>query len=156
MSRNEELYQFASEYLVGGVSSSSRVDKALGRPFYMTRGSGSKVYDLDGKEYIDLCTSHGASLLGHNNPKIKQAILKVLDMGILCSGETEYQSQLAQKIVNLVPAAELVRFTSSGTEATMHCIRLAREYTGKDKIIKFEGHFHGFHDCVMYSYQAPL
>ena len=114
------------------------------------------MYDLDGREYIDLCCSHGATILGHNNAKIKQAIKKALEMGIVCSYETEYQSQLAKKIVDLVPCAELVRFTCSGTEATMHSIRLAREYTKKEKIIKFEGHFHGYHDYVQYSWSPPL
>jgi glutamate-1-semialdehyde 2,1-aminomutase len=77
-------------------------------------------------------------------------------MGIICANETEYHSQLAKKIVELTPCAELVRFTCSGTEATMHCIRLAREFTGKDKILKFEGHFHGYHDYVDYSVHPPL
>ena len=152
----KDLFEFASQYLVGGVSSSIRLNPVLGYPFYVSRGDGAKLYDLDGREFLDLNMSYGASLLGHNHPKIKQAIQQALDMGIICANETEYHSQLAKKIVDLTPCAELVRFTCSGTEATMHCLRLAREFTGKDKILKFEGHFHGYHDYVDYSVHPPL
>ena len=153
---SEKLFEFASQYLVGGVSSSIRLNPVLGHPFFLSRGDGAKLYDTDGREFLDMNMSFGASLLGHNHPKIKQAIQRALDMGILCGNETEYHGQLAKKIVDLTPCAELVRYTCSGTEATMHCIRLAREYTGKDKILKFEGHFHGYHDYVDYSVHPPL
>jgi glutamate-1-semialdehyde 2,1-aminomutase len=146
--KSEKLFDFAKKYLSGGVSSSTRVNSAIGLPFYVSRGEGSMVYDLEGREYIDMCTSHGASLLGHNNAKVKEAILKALEMGIICAYENEQHSRLARKITEMVPCAELVRFTCSGTESTMHVIRLAREYTGKDKILRFEGHFHGYHDYV--------
>jgi len=154
--KHQELFNFASQYLVGGVSSSIRLDPVLGHPFYVSRGSGSKIYDVEGREFIDLNMSYGASLLGHNHPKIKEAIRQALELGIVCSNETKYQGQLAKKIVDLVPCAEMVRFTCSGTEATMHCIRLAREVTGKEKIVKFEGHFHGYHDYLNYSVHPPL
>lgn len=154
--KSHELYQLARGYLASGVSASTRVNTALGRPFFVSRGDGSRVYDLDGREYIDMCTSHGATILGHNNLQIKEAIAKALEMGIVCSYETEHQSKLARKLVDMVPALESVRFTCSGTEATMHAIRLAREYTGKNKIIKFEGHFHGYHDYVQFSWSPPL
>jgi glutamate-1-semialdehyde 2,1-aminomutase len=112
------------------------------------------VYDVDGREYVDLCTSHGASLLGHKHPKIVAALQQTGEMGIICSYETEFQSALAKAIVDLVPCAELVRFSGSGTETTMHTIRLAREYTGRDKILKFTGHFHGYHDYVLFDTDA--
>jgi len=150
MVNSEELYEFARRYLVGGMCSCARTNRVLGHPLYITRGERSKVYDVNGREYIDFDTSHGASLFGHNDKQIKKAVEKVLDMGIICSHETEYQSKLAEKMVNIVPCAELVRLTNSGTEATMHAVRLAREYTGKDKIVKFEGHFHGMCDCFMF------
>ena len=150
------LFQESSKYLVGGVSASTRLNKALREPFFMSRGDGSKVYDVEGREYIDLCISHGATFLGHNNPGIKEAIGQALDMGIICSGETEFQTALAQKICEMVPSAELVRFASSGTEATMYAIRTARSYTGKEKIVKFEGHFHGIHDYATWSFAPPL
>src|SRR3990170_3246230 len=98
MTKSERLWEIAKEHLVAGVSASTRVNKALGRPCYAMRGEGSRVYDVDGKELIDMCTSHGGSILGHKHPGIVEAIKKALDMGILCSYETEYQGQLTKKI----------------------------------------------------------
>jgi glutamate-1-semialdehyde 2,1-aminomutase len=151
----DRLYDFARDYMVTGGSASARWSKALKRPLYFKQGKGSKLIDYDGNEIIDMCCSHGGSIMGHGHPRVVENIQKALDMGILCSYETEYQGILAKKIVDMVPSAELCRFTCSGTEATMHAIRLAREYTGKDVILKFEGHFHGYHDYIQYSW-APL
>ena len=156
MDKAQELYEFARQYLPGGVSASTRYNRALGRPFYISRGDGSKVYDLEGREYIDLCCSHGASILGHNHPALKAAVQRVLDLGIICSYETDLQSKLAQKLCQMVPCAEMVRYAGSGTETIMHALRLARAATGKHKIIKFEGHFHGYDDYVFWSAQPPL
>ena len=154
--RTKELWDLARRHLVAGVSASTRVNKALGRPFIAMRGEGSRLWDVDGNELIDLCTSHGGSILGHGHPKIIAAIQQALDMGILCSYETEYQGKLAARICQMVPAAELCRFTCSGTEATMHAIRLARTITGREKILKFEGHFHGYHDYVHFTWGPAL
>ncbi|NIA06476.1 MAG: aminotransferase class III-fold pyridoxal phosphate-dependent enzyme [Actinobacteria bacterium] len=151
-----QIWGFAKQHLVAGVSASTRVNKALGRPFIAVRGQGSRLWGVDGNELIDLCTSHGGSILGHKHPKIVAAIQKALDMGIMCSYETEYQGRLAAKICQMVPAAELCRFTCSGTEATMHAIRLARTITGREKILKFEGHFHGYHDYVQFTWGPDL
>jgi len=156
MDKVKETYDFASQYLVAGVSSAVRLLKYLGHPFYTLRGEGSKVYDANGSEYIDYCMSHGASFLGHKNPKIVEAIQKALEIGIICSHDTEYHGKYAQKICEMVPACELIRFTCSGTDATQHAIRVAREYTGKEKIIQFEGCFHGYHEGVMFSTHPPL
>ena len=156
MDKGQQLYEFARQYLPGGVSASTRYNRALGRPFYIARGEGSKVYDLEGKEYIDLCCSHGASILGHNHPALKAAVQDVLDIGILCSYENELQSTLAQKLCEMVPCAEMVRYAGSGTETIMHALRLARAVTGKEKIIKFEGHFHGYDDYIYWSAQPPV
>lgn len=149
---HEALYQAARAVLPGGVSSSIRNSKALGRPFYVTRGEGAYLYDLEGREYVDLLTSHGATLLGHNHPGIRAAIEEALRCGIICSSETPAQTRVAATLAEIIPCIDMVRFTCSGTEATMHAIRLAREYTGREKIIKFEGHFHGLHDYVMWNY----
>lgn len=151
-----EIWDYAQQHLAAGVSASTRVNKALGRPFIAMRGEGSRLWDVDGNELIDLCTSHGGSILGHKHPKIVAAIQKALDMGILCSYETEYQGKLAAKVCQMVPVAELCRFTCSGTEATMHAIRLARTVTGREKILKFEGHFHGYHDYVHFTWGPDL
>lgn len=149
---HDALYATAQAVLPGGVSSSIRYNKALGRPFYIARGEGAYLYDLEGREYVDLLTSHGATLLGHNHPEIRSAIEEALRCGIVCSFETPAQSRVAAALAEMVPCIDMVRFTCSGTEATMHAIRLAREYTGREKIIKFDGHFHGFHDYVMWNY----
>ncbi len=156
MNSSKELYRFASQYLPGGVCASARANKALGHPFYVSRGDGPYVYDLDGREYVDMCTSHGASLLGHKHPAIVAAIQRALEMGVLCAYETKHHSALAKKVTELVPCAEMVRFAGSGTETVMHALRLARVATGRTKLIKFEGHFHGYSDYVYYSSDPPL
>ncbi len=153
---SHELYEKARNYLPGGVCSSVRLNKATGSPFFASRGKGARVKDADGYEFIDVCMSHGASLLGHGHPDIERAVKAALEMGGLCSFETEYHYELAKKICEVIPCAERVRFTNSGTEATMHLLRACRAYTGKDKIIRFEGHFHGYHDYFYIGGHVPL
>ncbi len=140
----------------GGVSATARRNAALGHPFYIARGEGARVYDLDGREYVDLCCSHGASLLGHGHPAIRAAVQRALELGAVCAAETEYQVALAHRLRDLVPCAEMARFSSSGTETMMHALRLARAATGRDKFIKFEGHFHGYSDFLNFSWAPPL
>ena len=156
MNATERFYQVAQRYAPGGVSAAVRLNQALGYPLYVSRGDGCLIYDLDGKEYVDMCVSHGASLLGHNHPSIKAAVMQALDMGILCSYDTIYHTALAKKIVEMVPGAEMVRYAGSGTETIMHALRLARAYTGRDKVLKFEGHFHGYQDYIYFSAAPPL
>jgi glutamate-1-semialdehyde 2,1-aminomutase len=155
LKNNQLLYEKAKRFLVAGVSGSARIHHALGKPIYFERGEGSRIYDVDGREFIDYNISHGASFLGHNHPKIKQAVEKALSMGIICSYETEFQGRLAELICQTIPCAELVRFANAGTEATLAAIRLARTVTGRQKILKFEGHFHGLHDYVMWNNGGP-
>lgn len=138
------------------MCATARANAAIGHPFYVARGDGSRIYDVEGREYIDMCMSHGASLLGHNHPRIKAAVAKALDLGIICSCETEHHVALARRVTELVPCAELVRFAGSGTETVMHALRLARSATGRNKIFKFEGHFHGYADALNFSVAPPL
>ena len=152
----QELYDFAQRFIPGGVSASARTNAAIGHPFYVSRGDGPYVYDQDGREYVDLCTSHGASLLGHNHPAIVAAVTRALDLGIICAYETEHHSALAQQVCAMVPAAEMVRFAGSGSETMMHALRLARTVTGREVVLKFEGHFHGYVDYLYYSSAPPL
>jgi glutamate-1-semialdehyde 2,1-aminomutase len=152
----ERLYEAAKEHLAGGVSAAARIHGSLGRPFMTARGEGGWVWDVDGKGYVDLNTSNGAALLGHGHPAVRRAVEKALDLGILCAHETEYQAEVADKLAAMVPCADLVRFTGSGTETTWHAIRTARAFTGKSKVVKFEGHFHGYHDYLGYSAWPPL
>jgi glutamate-1-semialdehyde 2,1-aminomutase len=155
-SESERLYDVARRYLPGGVSAAARFHPALGRPFFAARGEGARLWDVDGREYLDFHMSFGAGLLGHGHPAIKAAVERALDMGILCAFETEVHGETARKITELVPCAELVRFTGSGTETTWHAVRTARVFTGRWKIVKFEGHFHGFSDVLGYSSWPPL
>ena len=148
----DALYRSAQAVLPGGVSSSIRLNRALGRPFYVSRGEGAYLYDLDGRQYVDMLTAHGAALLGHNHPGVRAAVESALQIGAVCGMETGAQSRVAQALAEIVPCVDMVRFTCSGTEATMHALRLAREYTGREKFIKFDGHFHGYHDYVMWNY----
>jgi glutamate-1-semialdehyde 2,1-aminomutase len=119
------------------------------------RAEGCRVWDLDGREYIDLCCSHGATLLGHGDPRVRRAVEQVLARGAACSYENELHTELARLLCQTIPCCERVRFTGSGTEATMHCLRLARAFTGRSKLLKFEGNFHGYHDQVMFAIGTP-
>ncbi|PMP73047.1 MAG: aspartate aminotransferase family protein, partial [Roseiflexus castenholzii] len=152
----DELYTQARTVLAGGVSATARLNAAIGRPFYIQRGDGAYIEDLQGKRYVDMCISHGASLLGHNHPAIVGAVQRALEHGIICSYETEHQIALAKRLVEIIPCAEQVRFAGSGTESMMHALRLARTATGRELLIKFEGHFHGYADVLNYSWAPPL
>jgi glutamate-1-semialdehyde 2,1-aminomutase len=119
------------------------------------RADGCRVWDLDGREYLDLCCSHGATLLGHGDARVRRAVEAALARGAACSYENELHTDLARLLCETVPCLERVRFTGSGSEATMHCLRLARAFTGRTKLLKFEGNFHGYHDQVMYAIGTP-
>jgi glutamate-1-semialdehyde 2,1-aminomutase len=153
--RTEDQYEVARQHLAGGVSASIRLNRALGRPMFFDRAEGCRLWDLDGREYFDLCTSHGATLVGHGDGRIRSAVESVLARGAACSYENELQAELARLICEIIPCCQRVRFTGSGTEATMHCIRLARAFTGRPKLLKFEGNFHGYHDQVMFALGTP-
>jgi glutamate-1-semialdehyde 2,1-aminomutase len=155
MTKTIDQFQQACQYLAGGVSASTRLNRAVGHAMLFDRAEGCRVWDLDGREYIDLCCSHGATLLGHGDPRIRQAVERALDRGAACSYENELHGQLARLLCETVPCCERVRFTCSGTEATMHCLRLARACTGRSKILKLEGNFHGYHDQVMFAIGTP-
>ena len=148
----DRLAAEARQWLPGGVSAAARLHPALGRPFLTARGEGAWVTDVDGRRYIDLETSFGATLLGHGDPRIRAAVEEALDLGVLTGHDTPFQARLAHRLTELVPSAELVRFTSSGTETTWHAARIARAATGRELIVKFEGHFHGFSDSLGYSF----
>src|SRR5437764_1450774 len=155
MSRVADQYERACQYLAGGVSASTRLNRALGHPLLFDRADGCRLWDLDGRAYLDLCCSHGATLLGHGDARVRRAVEAALARGAACSYENELHTDLARLLCETVPCCELVRFTGSGTEATMHCLRLARAYTGRSKILKLEGNFHGYHDQVMFAIGTP-
>ena len=149
---SERLWERAKRHLPGGVSASARIHPSLGRAFLAQRGAGGRVWDVDGREYIDLNMSFGASLLGHGDPTVKAAIVRATELGLLCGYETEFQGALAERIAEIIPSAELVRFAGSGTETTWHALRTARVATGRSLVVKFEGHFHGYNDSLGFSF----
>jgi glutamate-1-semialdehyde 2,1-aminomutase len=156
MNRVQQQFEHARQLLAGGVSSSTRVNQAIGHPMYFSRAEGCRVWDLDDRELIDLCTSHGATLLGHGDLRVRAAVEVALERGAACSYESEQHAELAELLCQSIPCLELLRFTGSGTEATMHCLRLARAFTGRQKILRFEGNFHGYHDQVMWLAHGEL
>ena len=156
MGRVLDQYREACGYLAGGVSASTRVNRAVGHPMYFDKAQRCRLWDLDGREYIDLCCSHGATLLGHGDERVRAAVERALARGAACSYENEQHALLAELLCDVIPCLERVRFTGSGTEATMLCIRLARAFTGKQKLLKFEGNFHGYHDQVMFAIGTPI
>jgi glutamate-1-semialdehyde 2,1-aminomutase len=144
---SKELFEEAGRVLVGGVNSPVRAMKPY--PFFAARGAGCMLYDVDGRDYIDYCLAYGPLILGHAHPAVVERIKEQLDRGTLYGTPTELEVEFARKIIKHVPSAEMVRFVNTGTEATMAAIRLARGYTGRKKILKFEGAFHGAHDSVL-------
>ena len=150
MNQSSAFFNAAKNYIPGGVNSPVRAFNGVGGdPIYFERGEGAYLYDVDGKEYIDYVGSWGPMILGHSNPVILDAVREILDKGLSFGAPTEIETQLRKKVCQLVPSIELVRMVSSGTEATMSAIRLARGYTNRDKIVKFEGCYHGHSDSLL-------
>jgi glutamate-1-semialdehyde 2,1-aminomutase len=155
--RSKELFDRAQRVLPGGVNSPVRGTSSF-RPYpiYLERGEGAHVVDVDGNRYIDVIMGLGPVVLGHNEPTVVAAIAEQAARGSIFATCGPLEVEVAETFCQMVPSADLVRFTSTGTESTMHAIRLARGFTGKPKILKFEGHFHGNHDGVLVSVTPPL
>jgi glutamate-1-semialdehyde 2,1-aminomutase len=153
--RSLELRNEAKRYLAGGVGASARHNPALGGPLHISRGEGSRIWDVDGREYIDFNLSHGATFLGHRHPSTTAAIKEALDRGAVCGYDSDSHVEFGRMLCQTIPAAQRVRFCNSGSEATMVALRLARAATGRRKILKFWGHFHGLHDYVLYNAHSP-
>jgi glutamate-1-semialdehyde 2,1-aminomutase len=147
MDRSVKLYREALELMPGGVSSPVRAFKP--NPFYVSKAHGSKLYDVDGNEFIDYCLAYGAILLGHSNPEVKGALKEQLDKGWLYGTPIELEVSYAKLIRKFYPSIEMLRFVNTGSEATMSALRLARGFTGREKIVKVEGSFHGSHESVL-------
>ena len=144
---SEELFNESKKYFPGGVNSPVRAFKPY--PFFVKSAGGSKITDEDGKTYIDHCLAYGPLILGHADPKVVREVSNQLTIGTAYGAPTENEITLAKEVIDRIPSAEMVRFCNSGTEATMSAIRLARGFTGRDKIVKFEGAYHGAHDYVL-------
>ena len=150
MTRSEQLFAQAARVIPGGVNSPVRAFKAVGgSPIFIERAEGAYLWDVDGKRYIDYVLSWGPMIAGHAHPQILDTVQKKMRDGLSFGAPTEIEITLAEKICSIMPNMDLVRMVSSGTEATMSAIRLARGYTGRDKIIKFEGCYHGHSDSLL-------
>lgn len=150
MTRSEQLFATAQQHIPGGVNSPVRAFKAVGgTPLFIDHAKGAYLYDADDKKYIDYVLSWGPMILGHAHPAVLSAVTKQLQKGLSFGAPTEIETKLAEKICNIMPGMDMVRMVNSGTEATMSAIRLARGFTGRDKIIKFEGCYHGHSDSLL-------
>ena len=148
--RSQELFEEAQKYLPGGVDSPVRAFKAVGgTPPFIKKGQGSRITDADGNDYIDYVSSWGPLILGHAHPQVIAAIQKAAENGTTFGASIELEITLAKMIVEAVPSMEMIRFVNSGTEATMSALRLARAFTGRDKIVKFAGGYHGHSDGLL-------
>ena len=149
-SKSEQLFQKAQNVIPGGVNSPVRAFNSVGgQPLFVERAEGSKIYDVDGNEYIDYVSSWGPLIFGHAHPEIIKAVTDTAKRGTSFGAPTELEIQLAEKVCRAFPSIETVRMVNSGTEAVMSAIRLARAYTGRTKIVKFEGCYHGHADSLL-------
>jgi glutamate-1-semialdehyde 2,1-aminomutase len=148
--RSEALFQRAVDLIPGGVNSPVRAFRAVGgHPLFIARAEGSRLWDVDGNIYVDYVGSWGPMILGHSHPEILAALESALRMGTSFGAPTELEVGMAALVVECVPSVEMVRMVNSGTEATMSAIRVARGYTGRDKVVKCEGCYHGHEDCLL-------
>lgn len=152
MNRDESIQYFsqAKEVMVGGVNSPVRAFRSVGgNPIYLQRGKGARVWDVDSNEYIDYLASWGPLILGHAYPTVVDALKEYAELGTSFGTPTVIETQMARKVCEIVPSIEMVRMVNSGTEATMSALRLARGYTGREKVIKFIGSYHGHGDSFL-------
>ncbi len=161
LTRSMELYREAQSVLPAGVSSNARLWRAVCPTFmpcsiFVSRAKGSHLWDVDGNEFIDYRMGFGPVILGHSDPRIHEAVHRVDEDGLIFALSHELEIEVAKKIASMVPCADMVRFCNSGTEATMHAIRVARAFTKREKVVKFEGMYHGAHDYLLFSTDPPF
>jgi glutamate-1-semialdehyde 2,1-aminomutase len=150
ISESKRLFAHAKNFIPGGVNSPVRAFRAVGgEPLFIKKADGAFLYDEDGNSFIELINSWGPMILGHNHPMIREAVLAAMENGTSFGAPTAKEVEIAELIVSMVPSVEKVRMVNSGTEATMSAIRVARGYTGRDKFIKMEGHYHGHGDSFL-------
>ena len=150
MTRSHDLFQAAQIHIPGGVNSPVRAFRGVGGdPIFFKRGEGPYLFDEDDKQYIDYVGSWGPAILGHAHPKVLAAVTAALKNGLSFGAPTALETELADRVCEIMPAIEMIRMVSSGTEATMSALRLARGATGRSKIIKFEGCYHGHSDALL-------
>jgi len=151
---SKRLYQRASTFITGGVQSGFRYTEP--HPLYFSKAKGPYLWDLDGNKYVDDLVNMGACILGHGNPKVTQAVIRQLGSGLTSALDTELTVDVADTLRGMIPSAEIVKFTNTGTEAVMHAIQIARGYSGKNKIAKLEGGYNGWYDYMSISTHPKL
>lgn len=150
MTRSEQVFAQAQNYIPGGVNSPVRAFQSVGStPRMIARADGVKMYDIDGREYVDFVGSWGPMILGHNHPAIREAVIKAAQNGLSFGAATEIEADMAKLICSMVPNVEMIRMVNSGTEAVMSAVRAARGFTGRNRIIKFAGCYHGHSDAML-------
>ncbi len=158
LKKSQFLFERAKKVLAGGISSSARATTAGAAPYplYITRGKGSRIWDADGNEFIDYLLSYGSAVLGHSNPGLNESLKEQIELGTMFGMCNTVEVELAEQICRMVPSAQLVRFANSGSEAICGAVRAARGFTGRNKILKFEGHYHGWMDILAVSNRPSL
>jgi len=152
--KSKGMFESAKQFITGGVHSGFRYIEP--HPIYFSKAKGSRVWDVDGNEYIDCLINMGSVILGHGHPKVVNAVKAQLEKGLTVGLETELSIEVAKELSRMIPSAEVVKFSNTGTEAVMHAIQIARGYTGKNKIIKLEGGYNGWYDYVLVSTHPKL
>jgi len=152
--RSAEFHEMAQRYAPNGVIGGGRYWRPY--PLCMTRAEGSKLWDLDGNEFVDYHAAYGPAVLGHNHPELREAVRESLDQAVLFALPHEMEIAICQRVTELIPSAEKVILTCAGTEATYHAVRVARAFTGRERVLKFEGAYHGWHDSVNQSVKPSL
>lgn len=150
--RMVDVFQRAQKSYLYGTCAAGRYHAGLGMPLYLSRADGAYLYDVEGNEWLDFNSSAGAAFFGYNHPRIRKAVEESLVKGFFMNFESEYHYRLADEICKVIPSGEKVRLSNTGTEVTMGAVRLARAFTGKDKVVRFEGHFHGMNELVFYNH----
>lgn len=156
LTESARLYEAARKVIAGGVSSDIRRSASSAPPLYVDHARGSRIWDVDGNEYLDFVLGQGPLLFGHSHPRIVEAVTRQLSRGQIYSAQHAAEVEVAELVCELVPCAELVRFNSVGSEAVQAAWRLARGATGRDKVLKFEGHYHGWYDFASFSVHPSL
>jgi len=157
--RSGEMFERTQKTIAGGVGSVARSPMAGFAPYppFLKRGEGSRIWDVDGNEYVDYALGFGPLLLGHCHPELTKAVVEVItERGTIFAMGHDLEYEAGERVVANLPSVDMVRFSNSGTEAVMTAIRLARGYTGKDKIVRFEGHYHGWSDIIHWNVRSPL
>jgi glutamate-1-semialdehyde 2,1-aminomutase len=154
MNNSQRIYEKYSKVSPGGVQSNYRYEPP--HPTYFKRAKGSRLWDVDGKEFCDYLIGYGSIVLGHADPRVKRAVIEALEAGMSSGIESELDFKLVDTLCRMIPSAEMARVCNSGTEAVMHALMIARGYTGKDKIAKAEGGYHGWYDPVLVSYHPEF